>query len=722
MKKFVLVFNLLFVISSNIFSQQGWFWQNPYPQGNDYRGVDFVTESTIWAVGDHGTIIKSTNGGTNWENIYLNLSLELLSLSFIDEDQGTIVGENGAIIRTTDGGINWEWQETGTANTLWSVHFSDDNNGWAVGDNIVLKTNNGGNSWVMQNTGYGSFYSDVVMIDSSNIYIIGTNEILKTSDAGVTWGYYDTYHNWHGSLFAADFIDVNNGIVVGDGITLKTSDGGISWGINPINNGLYDVKYFSNDVAIAPAASGQILKTTNGGVNWFQLFYSHFGFRNISFFDQNIGISTGWQNSIIKTNDGGITWIEVSKNTRSFASLYSISFCNENSGAAVGYDSDGISDFGCVFNTTDGGINWVKQNSPTTSLLTSINCIGENMYVAVGNEGTIIKTTDNGINWSIKQTGFDYKLNNCFFINSEVGWGVGVGGDWPHYVSIILKTTNGGENWYTQYSDTTDSELFNVLFTNENEGIAVGDLGLILKTVDGGNTWNSIPSGTYNYLYDLSFANNNYGLVLSVPGLGASQILKTTDGGNVWTYLSAIEDYVTRIMFINEDLVVALGSVPYISTNGGISWQSQVIPSYTTLNDIFYLNSNLGWVVGYDGTILHTTNGGVTFIEDEENNFTQPKDFLLQQNYPNPFNPSTKISWQSPVSGWQTLKVYDVLGNEVATLVDEYRPAGSYEVEFNPASSIKHLPAGRQGPASGIYFYQLQAGDYLETKKMILLK
>jgi hypothetical protein len=92
-----------------------------------------------------------------------------------------------------------------------------------------------------------------------------------------------------------------------------------------------------------------------------------------------------------------------------------------------------------------------------------------------------------------------------------------------------------------------------------------------------------------------------------------------------------------------------------------------------------------------------------------------PMSFNLLQNYPNPFNPSTKISWQSPVSSWQTLKVYDVLGNEVAILVDEYRNAGSYVVEFNAASSIRN-------PASGIYFYRLQAGDYVETKKMILLK
>ena len=99
-----------------------------------------------------------------------------------------------------------------------------------------------------------------------------------------------------------------------------------------------------------------------------------------------------------------------------------------------------------------------------------------------------------------------------------------------------------------------------------------------------------------------------------------------------------------------------------------------------------------------------------------------PTKFTLEQNYPNPFNPSTKISWQSPVGSWQTLKVFDVLGREVATLVNEFRSAGSYEVEFNPESSIKNLPAGRQGTASGIYFYQLKAGDYIETKKMLLIK
>jgi predicted GH43/DUF377 family glycosyl hydrolase len=98
-----------------------------------------------------------------------------------------------------------------------------------------------------------------------------------------------------------------------------------------------------------------------------------------------------------------------------------------------------------------------------------------------------------------------------------------------------------------------------------------------------------------------------------------------------------------------------------------------------------------------------------------ENEISQPTEFILEQNYPNPFNPSTVISYQLPVSSDVTLKVYDILGNEIATLVDDYKPAGRYEVEFQSSVDIRQL-------ASGIYFYKLQAGDYKAVKKMILIK
>jgi hypothetical protein len=124
--------------------------------------------------------------------------------------------------------------------------------------------------------------------------------------------------------------------------------------------------------------------------------------------------------------------------------------------------------------------------------------------------------------------------------------------------------------------------------------------------------------------------------------------------------------------------------------NDARSWINWGIHSTSDLN--FWLT----------GTLLPTN------IENEK---SIPIKFVLEQNYPNPFNPTTKIRWQSPVNGWQSLKIYDVLGNIVTTLVDEYRNAGRYEVEF---SAIEF--------SSGIYFYQLHAGEFTETKKLILMK
>ncbi|HEX9252087.1 MAG TPA: T9SS type A sorting domain-containing protein, partial [Ignavibacteriaceae bacterium] len=115
-----------------------------------------------------------------------------------------------------------------------------------------------------------------------------------------------------------------------------------------------------------------------------------------------------------------------------------------------------------------------------------------------------------------------------------------------------------------------------------------------------------------------------------------------------------------------------------------------------------------GNVYSFSKSIPISGEGHPSDVEDEE---ILPKEFSLSQNYPNPFNPSTKISWQSPVGSWQTLKIFDLLGNEVITLVNEYRNAGSYEVDFY-AHKL----------SSGVYYCQSRAGNFVETKKMILLR
>jgi len=134
--------------------------------------------------------------------------------------------------------------------------------------------------------------------------------------------------------------------------------------------------------------------------------------------------------------------------------------------------------------------------------------------------------------------------------------------------------------------------------------------------------------------------------------------------------------------------------------------------------DPIWDSDSLSVVVFVQSVNAKTVNQSATIGYDEltitniENENISPSEFILNQNYPNPFNPSTVISYYLPVSSNVSLRVYDLLGREVATLVDEYKPAGIYEVEF----------FAKGGSASGVYFYKLQAGSFIQTKKMLLLK
>jgi hypothetical protein len=199
--------------------------------------------------------------------------------------------------------------------------------------------------------------------------------------------------------------------------------------------------------------------------------------------------------------------------------------------------------------------------------------------------------------------------------------------------------------------------------------------------------------------------------------------------------VAAYADFVRTIRsrHPNAFLVCSLGSMD--ATKAGSPWPGYISSAVEKLktedNDTnlgtFFFPFDPSWtkhprvrhhlVMGHN--LADYISGKMGWATDVENNFAvqPPSNFKLFQNYPNPFNPTTKISWQSAVGSWQVLKVFDILGNKIVTLVDEYRPAGSYEVEFN-AVETRH---GVSLP-SGAYFYQLRAGDFISVKKMLLLK
>jgi hypothetical protein len=208
-------------------------------------------------------------------------------------------------------------------------------------------------------------------------------------------------------------------------------------------------------------------------------------------------------------------------------------------------------------------------------------------------------------------------------------------------------------------------------------------------------------------------------LTAELEGYYPTAILKFNLLDNTWEYVDTPEYvYVTGLSLRTPtEIWGAVGrNTPsfIVSKNSGLSWQLINTQDSLIAIDVSFADSVNGIAVCNNGYILKYIPDKPVNIEYVEGDI--PEKFILNQNYPNPFNPSTKISWQSPVSGWQNLKVYDVLGNEIATLMDEHKSAGNYEVEFN-------LDTGNN-PAltSGIYFYQLKAGDKVETKKMLLLK
>ena len=182
-----------------------------------------------------------------------------------------------------------------------------------------------------------------------------------------------------------------------------------------------------------------------------------------------------------------------------------------------------------------------------------------------------------------------------------------------------------------------------------------------------------------------------------------------------------ISEFTTQQIYIANSgpAILSIDSIMISDSRFSLSLNSNSIAFYSSQKAMVQFHpDSLGT---YNALLKVFTNGGVKEIVltgigkdntvDLENEINTPLTYSLEQNYPNPFNPSTKIKWQSPISSWQTLKIYDVLGNEVATLVNEFRSAGNYEINFN-ASNIP----------SGVYFYRLQSGSFTETKKMLMIK
>lgn len=227
-------------------------------------------------------------------------------------------------------------------------------------------------------------------------------------------------------------------------------------------------------------------------------------------------------------------------------------------------------------------------------------------------------------------------------------------------------------------------------------------------------------------VFDIFIFDSLNAITLSGDPEGLYPIAKitTTNSGETWNNeelpffgLSFAIDFRTY----NEGWS-ASGYKFLLTNNRGVTWEEFETPDSVVVYDLQFIDARTGYAVGEQGVILKL-DPTLVGVENEPGFL---EDFILSQNYPNPFNPNTVISYRLPVSSNVSLKVYDVLGNEVVTLVDEYKSAGAYEIEFNTMSNSGES----RELVSGIYFYQLRIRGseinseqtYIQTKKMILLK
>lgn len=417
-------------------------------------------------------------------------------------------------------------------------------------------------------------------------------------------------------------------------------------------------------------------------------------------------------------------------------------------GTTTGYPSVSITDANTVWTclgpngtpivlkSTNGGANFTTATGTGISL--ELYCIwAKDANTAfVGNGGaaggaggnaSFYKTINGGTTWTLVGStgGSGGFFNGIVFSKTMPSFGIAqsdppTGLGQPYYVS---RTTDGGATWAVTNPPgvlaNASAQNSIVVLDNMWYGFGLNSAASVYYTTNGGTSWTQgilgIP-GTFTSGFAMS-DNKLNGIAATNTSLPF--IARTTNGGTTWISTNAgaggsgyatckwIEG--TNICYISS-LAGASGCIKK-STDAGATWTTMTTAGTVGITHMeFYRSGNIiyGYAVAQNGTVLKLIDN-ITGIEPVNN--ILPSEYKLAQNYPNPFNPSTTIEFSIPVSGHVSLKVYDALGKEVASILNDYRSAGNYSEQFVGTDLT-----------SGVYYYQLTSGNFKETKKFMLVK
>jgi len=593
--------------------------------------------------------------------------------------------------------------QLGSNLALFDVFFLNASIGWVIShEGYLFKTTNGGLNWDTLSTGY-SQTNNISFINENIGFISGTNKVLKTTDGGNTWSYkflLNLGHFWNNGMFITN---ENSGFVIGEsGVIYHTTNGGDIWLTQHLNefNDLHCVEAINYNDAISVGKNGTILKTENNGRNWISLISPvYHNLNSVQLLPGLILYAVGDSGSVIRSYNAKDWTIIPTPTNKNLNDLF---FFDIFRGIVIGNQ-------GMILKTDNGGTSWQNISTGISGNFKKIDFLNDTVGFIVAGNATLLKTTDGGISWdSTNQINRD-NLYDLQFVNSSFGF---IGSNY----GVVYKTANAGESWFPLHTHYSSENITTIHFVTQYFGWVATESKKIFRTSDGGNSWSS-RLNVYNVINSIDFFSTHYGVAV-----GQNGTIMIGDGGppipveliSFFGYQESGKVYLNwqtatelnNLMFEIQRKVVGsewltIGYKP----GAGNTYETQ---KYEFIDDCFDIKG--GSTLSYRLKQVDF-NGEFNFSDEISISNLALSDYELYQNYPNPFNPATIITYQIPERGFVTLKVYDVLGNEVATLVSEEKPAGRYQVDWNAIV----LP-------SGIYFYQLKAREFIETKKMILLK
>lgn len=504
---------------------------------------------------------------------------------FLDSQRGFATGGRKSLSRTTDGGRTWTSIPLPGAQDvpLYNVTFLDANTGIATGNSAsgsidIFRTTNGGQSWTPV-TGFplgGSWYHQKYVSATSGF--IGANgALVRTMDAGATWQLRAAYPDCP-SFTGMDFLDLNTGLGSGgrpsfESGVFKTTNGGSTWTLK-LEIGTEDVLYLSPTIAIAATANG-VYRSEDSGETWFPTgAIIATGMVDLDKLNSTTIVGVSGKGDIWRSIDGGYTWFQQWMGEGDLPSDWSVRFSTQSLGSVAGGPST-------VLQTTDGGQTWHRVTRGANFNAYAIGTLGPDKVITAGYHGYLQTMIRNG-SW------------NLFLLDPP---------------------TFGRDSNYSALSTV-----------GLNFAYAVGHWGGLARSLDGGATWQTLNGAVSNSFYanDVKFTDPMQGWMTGWdypgPGTPARQTFTTSDGGLSWQVSQSGNFPGIAIEIVGQRIWIQAGSrAQWRSINGGATFVAGQLPlnagSNPSVADLSFKDENVGYACGYDGYLVRTLDGGVTWTQ-----------------------------------------------------------------------------------------------------------